>query len=61
MVRKVEEYGDNIDASMCRGLYKEEDYYLVLWSGTDPDANMNILIWSKEDNDWIVPEDQYNE
>ena len=38
---KVEGSGDNIDAQLCGKLYKEEDHYLVPWSGTDPDAKMN--------------------
>ena len=46
---------------MCGGFYKEEDDYLVLWSGTDPDAKMNCFTWSKENNNWIVPGYQYNE
>ena len=58
---KVEGSGENIDAPLCRGLYKEEDNSLVPWSGTDPDARMNCFTWYKEDNDWIVPGDQYNE
>ena len=52
---KVEGSGDNIDAPLSGGLYKEEDNSLVTWSGTDPDANMNFFTWSKEENDWIVP------
>ena len=43
--------GDNIYSTLCGGLYKEEDYSLVPWSGTDPDANMNCFTWSKENND----------
>ena len=58
---KVEGSGDNIDSPLCGGLYKEEDDYLVTWSGTDPDTKMNIFNWSKDNNDWIVPEDKYNE
>ena len=56
----VERSGDSIDASMCAILYKEEDDYLVTWSGTDTDAKMNFFTWSKEDNYWILPEDQYS-
>ena len=41
--------------------YKEEKDSLVPWSETDPDAKMNCFTWSKEDNDWIVSGDQYNE
>ena len=40
---KVEESGDKIDVPLCGGLYKEEDDYLVPWSGTDPDSKMNCL------------------
>ena len=58
---KVEGSGDNIDSPLCGGLYKEEEDYLVPWSGTDPDAKMNGFTWSKVKNDWIVPEDQYDE
>ena len=58
---KVEGSGDNIDSPLCGGLYKEEQDSLVPWSGTDPDAKMNYFTWSKENNDWIVPEDQYDE
>ena len=57
---KVEGYGYDIDSPMCGGLYKEETD-IVPWSGTDPDAKMNCFTWSKEDNDWIVSGDQYNE
>ena len=58
---KVEGSGDNIYSPLCGGLYKEEGGSLVYWSGTDPDAKMNCFTWSKENDDWIVPEDQYNE
>ena len=57
----VEGYGENIDSPLCSGLYKEENDSLVTWSGTDTDANMNSFTSSKEDNDWIVLGDQYNE
>ena len=58
---KLEWYGDNIYSPLCSGLYKEEDDSLVPWSGTYTDAKMNCFTWSKENNDWIVPADQYNE
>ena len=58
---KLEGSGDHIDSPLCGGLYKEEDYSIVPWTGTDPYANMNCFTWSKEDNAWIVPRDQYNE
>ena len=57
---KVEGSEDDIDSPLCGGLYKE-DTDIVPWSGTDPDAKMNCFTWSKEDNDWIVSGDQYNE
>ena len=57
---KVEGSGYDIDLLLCGGLYKEETD-IVPWSGTDPDAKMNCFTWSKEDNDWIVSGDQYNE
>ena len=58
---KVEGSGDDTYSPLCGGLYKEEEDSLVPWSGTDPDATMNCFTWSKENNDWIVPEDQYGE
>ena len=58
---KVEGSGDDIYSPLYGGLYKEEKYSLVPWSGTDPDAKMNCFTWSKVNNDWIVPEDQYDE
>ena len=57
---KVEGSGDDIDSPLWGGLYKEETD-IVPWSGTYPDAQMNFFTWSKEDNDWIVSGDQYNE
>ena len=57
----MEGSGDNIDSPLCSGLYKEEEVSLVSWSGIDPDYKMNLFTWSKENNDWIVPEDQYDE
>ena len=58
---KVEGSGDNIYSPLCGGLYKEEEDSLVPWLGTDPDANMNCFTWSKDNNDWIVSEDQYDD
>ena len=58
---KVEWSGDNIYSPLCGGLYKEEDDTLVNWSGTDPYVKMNCFTWSKDNNDWIFPGDQYNE
>ena len=52
---------ENIDAPLCGGLYKEEDNSLVPWSGTDTYAKLNCFTWSKENNDFIVPEGQYDE
>ena len=57
----MEGYGDNIYSPLCGRSYQEEDDSLVPWSVTDPDAKMNCFTWSKENNDWIVPGDQYNE
>ena len=58
---KVEVSGDNIYSPLCGGLYKEDQDSLVPWSEIDPDDKMNFFTWSKDNNDWIVPEDQYNE
>ena len=58
---KVKGSACNIYSPLCGMLYEEEDNYLIPWSGTDPDANINCFTWSKEENDWIVPGDQYNE
>ena len=57
---KVEGSGDDIDLPLCGVLYKEEKD-IVPWSGTDPDSKMNCCTWSKENNCWIVPEDQYDD
>ena len=57
----MEGSGDNIDSLLCGVLYKEAYNSLVPWSGTDPYAKMNCFVWSKENNDWVVPGDQYNE
>ena len=51
----MEGSGDKIDAPLWGGLYKEEDEYLVPWSGTDPDAKMNCFTWSKDGDYWILP------
>ena len=58
---KLEGSGDNIDSPLRGGLYQEENDSLVPWSVTDPDAKKNFFAWSKEKNDWIFPEDQYDE
>ena len=47
--------------TLVRQNIQEGDDSLVLCSGTDPDANMNLFTWSKDNNDWTVPEGQYNE
>ena len=59
--KNVEGSGDNIDSPLCGGLYREEEDFLVPWSGIYPDSNMNGFNCSKENNDWIFPEDQYDE
>ena len=54
---KVKWSREDIDLPLCSGLYKEEEDYLVPWSGTDSDAKMNCFTCSKENNYWIVPKD----
>ena len=49
-----------VDGPQCGGLYKEDNGYIVPWSGTDPDAKMNYFTWSTEENDWIFLGDKYN-
>ena len=39
----MEGSGDNINSPLCGGLYKEEDDYLVPWSVTYPDVQMNCF------------------
>ena len=51
----------NIYSSLCGVLCKEGENSLVPWSVTDPDAKINCFTWYKDNNDWIVPEDQYDE
>ena len=58
---KAEGTGDNTDSPLCGGLYKKEENSLVPWSGTDPDTKMNCFTGPKENNDWIIPEDQHDE
>ena len=36
-LENVEGSGDNIYSPLSGGLYKEQDYSLVPWSGIDPD------------------------
>ena len=50
-----------VDGPQCGGLYKEDNGYIIPWSGTDPDAKMNSFTWSKEENDWIFLGNQYNQ
>ena len=49
------------DGPRCGGLFKEYHGYIIPCSGTYPYASMNSFTWSKEDNDWIILGDQYNE
>ena len=58
---RVEGSGYDIDSPLCGGLYKEEEGSLVPWPRTDPDAKINCFTWSKQKDDCIVPEDQYDE
>ena len=53
---RVEVYGP-----LCGGLYKEDHGYIINWSVIDPDYKMNPFTWSKEENDWIILGDKYNE
>ena len=50
---KVEGSGDNKNTPLCGGLYKEDENYLVPWSGKYTYTNMNGLTLSKEYNDWV--------
>ena len=58
---KVEGSGDNIYSPPFDGFYKEKEDSLGTWSVRDPDSKMNRFTWSKVNNDWIFPEDQYDE
>ena len=58
---KFEGLGENIYAPLCSGIYMGEVGSLIHWSGTESDARTNLFNWFKEENDWIVPEDHYNE
>ena len=40
-----------VDGPQCGRLYKEDHGSIIPWSGTDPDAKMNSLTWSTEEND----------
>ena len=50
-----------IDGPQCGGLYKEDHGSIIPWSGTDPDAKMNSITCSTEENYWIFLGNQYNE
>ena len=52
---------DKVDGPQCGVLYKEDNEYIIPWSGTDPDTKMNSFTWSTEENDWIFLGGQYNE
>ena len=58
---EIKEPKVNVDGPQCGGLYKEDNESIIPWSGTDPDAKMNSFTWSKEENDWIFLQNQYNE
>ena len=47
-----------VDGPQCGGLYQEDHGYIIPWSGTDPDAEMNSFTWSTNENDWIILGDQ---
>ena len=49
-----------VDVPLCGGLYKEDHGSIVPWSGTDSNAKLNCVTWSKEDNGWIFLGDPYN-
>ena len=50
-----------VDGPLCGGLYKEDHGSIIPWSGTYPDVKMNYFTWSKEEHDFIILGDQYNE
>ena len=50
-----------VDNLLYGGLYKEYHGSIVPWSGIDPNSKMNLFTWSKEENNFIVLGDQYNE
>ena len=50
-----------VDGPLCGGLYKDDHGYIIPWSGTDPDANINSFAWSKDEKAFIVLGYQYNE
>ena len=35
-----------VDVTLCGVLYKEDNGYIILWSGTEPDSKMNYFTWS---------------
>ena len=50
-----------INGPLCGRLYKDDHGSIITWSVTDPEAKINGFTWSKNDNDWIILGDQYNE
>ena len=49
-----------VDGPKCGGLCREDNGSIIPWSVTDPDAKMNSLNCSIEENDWIFLGGQYN-
>ena len=47
-----------VNGTLCGGLYKEDNEYIIPWSGTDPDAKMNSFTWSPNENNWVILGDQ---
>ena len=47
-----------VDGPLCGGLYKEDNGYIIPWSGTDPYVKMNYFTWFTEEKEWIVLGDQ---
>ena len=46
---------------LCGVLYKEDNGYIITWSGIYPDTKMNYFTWSTNEIYWIILGDQYNE
>ena len=47
-----------VNGTLCGGLYKEDNGYIITWSGSDLDANMNSFTWSPNENNWVILGDQ---
>eukprot|EP00957_Ditylum_brightwellii_P088702 6754937-Ditylum_brightwellii.AAC.1 len=50
--------GHTIVTPLCRGIFKDntqDKQLIILWSGTNPDRQINYFSWSEDESKWQVP------